>query len=208
MYGCLYNRNSIYWTQPINWNAGLYRLLDLAICLQFSTCISKFGKFLCLLITLLSQSIITLDCACNNNVILLHTCMHACTHAAPRFQYEPQNVTVHPINGTTTAAFSCAVSPALGLIQIQWQFQMMTFSSDSGMKMGMGMGMVPGLTSGVLTNSSVGVIIIEPADSSTSILILDSVSNGHEGLYSCVALLSDGTMLTSVQASLIFDRKY
>ena len=81
---------------------------------------------------------------------------------------------------------------------------MMAFGSGSGR----GTGLAPGLTSGMLTNSSDGVTIVEPADSGTSILILDSVGAEHEGFYSCVALLSDGTMLTSDQASLIYDSEY
>ena len=65
------------------------------------------------------------------------------------------------------------------------------------------MGAGPGPMPGTLSNDSEsGVTIIQPADPGTSILVLDSVGNEHEGLYSCVAVFSDGTMITSSQASL------
>ena len=67
------------------------------------------------------------------------------------------------------------------------------------------MGVVPGPMPGILSNDSEsGVTIIQPADPGTSILVLDSVGNEHEGLYSCVAVFSDGTMITSSQASLTY----
>ena len=58
------------------------------------------------------------------------------------------------------------------------------------------------MDSGMLSNKSEGVTIVELADSGVSILVLDSVSSAHEGLYSCVAIFTDGTMLNSSQAAL------
>ena len=123
-------------------------------------------------------------------------------HTAPNFRYEPENITAQPVNGTATAAFSCAVSPIADLVRIQWQYEMMSFGS--GMS-----GIGPGPMSGILSNNDTqfGVTIIQPADPGTSILVLDSVGNEHEGLYSCVAVFSDGTMITSSQASLTYRGK-
>lgn len=72
----------------------------------------------------------------------------------------------------------------------------------------MGMGLRPVLSSGELTNVTEGVTIVEAADSGTSILVLNSVSNEYEGLYSCVVVLSDGTNLTSSQATLTYNREF
>ena len=73
------------------------------------------------------------------------------------------------------------------------------------MSFGPGMGVVPGPMPGILSNDSeLGVAIIQPADPGTSILFLNSVGSGHEGLYSCVTVFSDGTMITSSQASLTY----
>ena len=69
------------------------------------------------------------------------------------------------------------------------------------------MGLGPGLTSGLLTNISEGVTIEQPSGSGTSVLVLESVDNGHEGFYSCSALFSDGTTLNSSEASLTFNRE-
>ena len=125
--------------------------------------------------------------------------------------YEPENITARPVNGTATAAFSCAVSPAVGLVEIQWHYTMMSFGSGSGSGIGgsgSGMGLGPGLLTGVITNDIEGVTIVQPADSGTSILVLNSVSNGDEGLFSCVAIFPNETRLTSSQAALIYNRKY
>ena len=117
--------------------------------------------------------------------------------------YEPENITAQPVDGTASAAFSCAISPADNLTEIQWFFDMMSFGSGSGS----GMGLSPGSSSGMLSNDTEDVTIHQPSDPGTSILILDSVGNEHEGLYSCVAVFSDGTTITSSAAALIFDRK-
>ena len=74
--------------------------------------------------------------------------------------------------------------------------------------MGMGMGLTSGLSPGELTNDTEGVTFVEAVDSGTSILILNSVDNEHEGLYSCVAVFSDGTNLTSSQAALAYNREF
>ena len=121
---------------------------------------------------------------------------------APTFLYEPVNTTARPVNGSASAAFSCAVSPADGLIEIQWDYEMMPFGSGSGMGIG------PGLMSGLLTNSSGSVTIVRPSGSGTSILVLEEVGNNHEGFYSCVAVFSDGTIRKSAQASLTYNRKF
>ena len=87
---------------------------------------------------------------------------------------------------------------------------MMSFGSGtgSGTGSGMGMGFGPGLSPGEITNVTDGVTIVEAADSGTSILVLNSVSNEYEGLYSCVAVFSDGTNLTSSQAALTYNREF
>ena len=120
--------------------------------------------------------------------------------------YEPENITAQPVNVTVSAAFSCAISPADDLTEIQWFFDMMSFGSGSSSGSGSGMGLNPGLSSGMLSNDMEDVTIHQPSDPGTSILILDSVGNEHEGLYSCVAVFSDGTTITSSAAALIFDR--
>ena len=102
---------------------------------------------------------------------------------APRYLYEPKNFTGSPNSG---AAFSCAISPAANLVQIQWYFE----TEEE---------------SGILSNNSDGVTIVHFPDAGVSILVLDSVNNSHEGLYSCAAIFTDGTMLNSSQASLVFN---
>lgn len=80
----------------------------------------------------------------------------------------------------------------------------MPFGSGSGS----GMGLRPGPQSGMLLNDTAGGITIhQPADSSTSILILEPVGNDFEGFYSCVAVFPD-QMITSSEAALRFNRKY
>lgn len=118
----------------------------------------------------------------------------------PIFIYEPMNVTAQPVNGTASAAFSCAISPADDLAEIQWLFEAMSFGSGSGM------GLTPGPSSGMLSNDMDNVTIHQPADSGTSILILDSVGNDYEGLYSCVAVFPE-EMRTSSEATLKFNRE-
>lgn len=81
---------------------------------------------------------------------------------------------------------------------------MMSFGSGSGLGSELG----PGLQPGILSNTTEGVTIHQPVDSGASILILESVNNDFEGLYSCVAVFSNETMITSSEAALIFDRKY
>lgn len=121
----------------------------------------------------------------------------------PSFVYEPVNVTAQPVNGTASAAFSCAISPVDDLIEIQWSFDPTSFGSGSGMGLGPG----PSISSGILSNDMDGITIYQLANSSTSILILESVSNDFEGLYFCVAVFPNDTMINS-EAALKFHRKY
>ena len=72
----------------------------------------------------------------------------------------------------------------------------------------MGMGLRPGLSSGELTSDVEGVTIVQSTDSGTSILVLNSVGNGDEGLYSCVAVFPNGTRLNSSQAGLTYNREF
>ena len=46
------------------------------------------------------------------------------------------------------------------------------------------------------SDGDLGVITVQPSDPGTSIVVLESVNNGHESLYSCVAEFSNGTRLT------------
>ena len=82
---------------------------------------------------------------------------------------------------------------------------MMSFGSGTGS--GMGMGVTTSLSSGELTDDGDRVTIMEVADSGTSILVLNSVGNEDEGLYSCVAVFPNGTRLTSSQAALTYNRE-
>ena len=117
--------------------------------------------------------------------------------------YEPVNVTAQPVNGTASAAFSCAISPVDDLIEIQWSFDPMSFGSGSGMGLGLGLSIL----SEMLSNDMDGVTIHRPADSGTSILILESVNNDFEGLYSCIPVFPNDTMRRSSEAALKFHRK-
>lgn len=127
--------------------------------------------------------------------------------------YEPTNTTARPIDGTASAAFSCAISPANDLMDIEWYFNPVPFSSDSGSGSGAGsgsgMGLKPGPQSGMLYNDmEVGVTIHQPADPGTSILILDSVSDDFEGFYYCVAVFRNDNRMSSSEAALIYNRMF
>ena len=117
--------------------------------------------------------------------------------------YEPVNITARPVNGTASAAFSCAIRPSNDLVEIQWLFDAMPFGSGSGS----GMGLRPAPPSGMLSNDMEGVTIHQPADSGTSILILDSISNDFEGFYSCVAVFPNKNISSSA-AALVYDRMW
>ena len=123
----------------------------------------------------------------------------------PSFVYEPANIIARPVNGTASAAFSCSISPADDLVNIEWFFNPIPFSSGSGS--GSGMGLRPGPPSGMLYNDTeVGVTIHQPADPGTSVLILDSVSDEFEGFYSCVAVFQNDNRIQSSEATLIYNR--
>ena len=47
-------------------------------------------------------------------------------------------------------------------------------------------------------HGDLGVITVQPSDPGTSIVVLESVNNGHESLYSCVAEFSNGTRLATL----------
>ena len=66
-----------------------------------------------------------------------------------------------------------------------------------------GSGLAPGPENGVLRTSGV-TVVSGLSDPGTSILVLDSVGNQHEGFYSCEARYSDGTVLTSSPAVLVY----
>ena len=56
------------------------------------------------------------------------------------------------------------------------------------------------------TDPASGVTVVSGlSDPGTSILLLDSVGNQHEGFYWCEAWYSDGTFLISSPAVLIYD---
>ena len=112
---------------------------------------------------------------------------------APRYLYEPENITAITINGIARAAFSCAITPVAGLVQIHWYYESMSHGVNQTEYE---------MDSEMISNDSGGVTIIDLACSGVSILVLDSASNAHEGLYSCVAIFTDGTMLNSSQAAL------
>ena len=122
--------------------------------------------------------------------------------------YEPISIAARPVNGTASAAFSCAVSPITDLVEIQWFFDPMSFGSGSSSSpsSGSGMGLRPGPPSGMLSNGTEGVTIHQPADPGTSILILDSVGNEFEGFYSCVAVFANGDNISSSEATLDYNR--
>ena len=69
-----------------------------------------------------------------------------------------------------------------------------------------GSGLAPGPENGVLsTDPASGVTVVSGlSDPGTSILVLDSVGNQHEGFYWCEARYSDGTVLTSSPAVLVY----
>ena len=69
-----------------------------------------------------------------------------------------------------------------------------------------GFGLAPGPENGVLrTDPASGVTVVSGlSDPGTSILVLDSVGNDHEGFYSCEARYSDETVLTSSPAVLVY----
>lgn len=76
---------------------------------------------------------------------------------------------------------------------------------------GSGMGIGSGPENGMLTGGSSGISIFSGSNgvgvSKTSILVLDNVGAQHEGLYRCVASFQDGQVITSRNATLMYNSK-
>ena len=130
------------------------------------------------------------------------TSIHLFTLAEPTFQYEPADLVVRPFNESSRAAFSCSVLGIRPIVSIQWYFEMMQFGSEIGHLMGP--------MNGMLTNGTFNITIFTGANvtaTRTSVLLLENVGNQHEGLYRCQVTFGDGRVLTSRNASLMFDGK-
>ena len=112
------------------------------------------------------------------------------------------NITARPTSGgSARTAFSCSIAPVENLATIQWFFEPMEFGSRMGPSMMVESGFLTNGTTGVANVTIVGGL----ADSGTSILVLDRVSNDQEGFYSCVATFSDGRMINSSSGALIYN---
>ena len=132
------------------------------------------------------------------------TCTNNSVSAEPTFSIEPSNITVNPVSGTSRAAFACSVYAYKTLQNIEWYYEMVQFGS--------GMGIGPGPMNGLQTgNESGGISIFSGSSgvdvSKTSILVLDNVGSQHEGLYRCVATFQDGQVITSRNATLMYNSK-
>ena len=132
------------------------------------------------------------------------TCTNNSVSAEPTFSIEPSNITVNPVSGTSRAAFACSVYAYKTLQSIEWYYEMVQFGS--------GMGIGPGPMNGLQTgNESGGISIFSGSSgvdvSKTSILVLDNVGSQHEGLYRCVATFQDGQVITSRNATLMYNSK-
>ena len=128
--------------------------------------------------------------------------MHLFALAEPTFQYEPVDLVVRPFNESSRAAFSCSVLGVRPIVNIQWYFEMMQFGS--------GIVTFIGLVNGILTSGANDITIFNGADvtaTRTSVLLLENVENQHEGLYRCEVTFGDGRVLTSRNASLMFNGK-
>lgn len=118
------------------------------------------------------------------------------------------NVTVSPVrNETSRAVFACTVNVSdilPTLLRIRWYYERMEFGS--------GMGIGPAPMSGLLMeDGNCSISIFEGTGgvnvSKTSVLVLDNVGFQHEGHYRCVATFQDGQVITSRNATLIYNSK-